>query len=116
MTRPPQSFVFGDWDAPITDDATEIPVPTTMYCVYCNEQFVEGDNGGIISGWPQHRECGFRMVMGGIGHHVDHGRYCHGELGPDAGLTKRQSALLVWRHLTEHREVTEADLEEARGA
>ncbi len=42
-----------------------------------------------------HRECQLRTVMGGIGHLVDHERYCHG-VGPDAGLSRRRSSLLVW--------------------
>jgi hypothetical protein len=51
------------------------------------------------SGFAQHRECSLRSVMGGIGHIVDHARYCHGDLGTDAGLPYRVSALLVWMHL-----------------
>jgi hypothetical protein len=88
--------IFGTWDAPITDGATPIDVPTNLRCLYCREHFKPEDNGGVINGQPQHRECGLRSVMGGIGHHVNHVRYCRGELGPDAGLTYRQSALMVW--------------------
>jgi hypothetical protein len=35
-------------------------------------------------------------VTGGIGHLVDHNRYCRGEAGPDAGLSRRASSILVW--------------------
>lgn len=84
----------------MTDDAEWLrSPPTDQTCVYCHEHFRSGDNGAIMpTGFAQHRECGLRSVMGGIGHHVNHPLYCGGELGPDAGLTYRESALLVWRH------------------
>jgi hypothetical protein len=89
--------VFGIWDAPITDGAEQIDVPTDLACIHCRETFHEGDNGAIMpTGFAEHRECGLRAVWGGIGHHVDHERYCRGRLGCDAGLSRRQSALLVW--------------------
>jgi hypothetical protein len=43
-----------------------------------------------------HRECSLREVLGGIGHLLDHKYYCRGLHDPDAGLTYRESALLVW--------------------
>jgi hypothetical protein len=65
--------------------------------MYCQEHFEEGDNGAIMpTGFAQHRECGLRGVMGGIGHIVDHEFFCHGPLGTDAGLSYRASAMLVW--------------------
>jgi hypothetical protein len=76
---------------------------------------VDGDNGAVMpTGFVQHRECSLRAVWGGIGHHVDHERYCHGELGPDAGLSYRESALLVWRHTVERRPVTDVELVDLR--
>ena len=97
---------FGEWDAPVTDDAVWIDVPTELSCMCCQLPFEEGDNGAIMpNGYAQHRECSLRSVLGGIGHHIDHGRYCHGELGPDAGLSYRQSALLVWRMLIDKQPV-----------
>lgn len=46
-----------------------------------------------------HRECMLREVMGGIGHHIAH-EYCCTQLNdPDAGLTRRQSGLLVDAYL-----------------
>ena len=96
---PLQVKAFGIWDAPMTDDAEWIDVPTDMRCMTCGERFADGDNGAIMpTGFATHRECSLRAVWGGIGHQVDHARYCKSDLGPDAGLTKRQSALLVWRH------------------
>lgn len=113
---PPRVRAFGEWDAPATDGAEWIPVPTDRSCVYCGEQFREGDGGAIMEwGGAQHKECSLRAVMGGIGHHVNHARYCKGELGPDGGLTYRQSAWLVWGHLTGSRApVTEAELDTLR--
>src|SRR5262245_22762969 len=79
----PPSYGFGVWDAPMTDDATWLDAPPPgLACLYCGEAFKPDDNGGIICGTPQHRECGLRVVMGGIGHHVNHAKYCRSELGP----------------------------------
>jgi hypothetical protein len=101
---------FGEWDAPMTDDAEWIEVPTDLACMLCGERFVEGDNGAITPGGPQHRECGLRGVMGGIGHLVDHAFFCHGELGTDAGLSYRASALLTWNALVLRRVPTRDEL------
>jgi len=107
---------FGDWDAPVTDGAERIDVPTACACMYCREHFEAGDNGCIFpTGFAAHRECSLRSVVGGIGHLVDHGRYCRDELGPDAGLPYRISALLVWRVWTRSGPpVTVEELEELR--
>lgn len=89
---------FGTWDAPMTDDAVWLDtVPPGLVCMSCEEAIVEGENGAIMpTGFATHRECALRSALGGIGHLVDHGFYCRGELGPDAGLSYRLSALLVW--------------------
>ena len=49
--------------------------------------------GGVASGLA-HRVCLLRSVMGGIGHLIAHDYWCSAG-DPDAGLTYRQSALLV---------------------
>lgn len=96
----------------MTDGAEWIDVPLGMFCMYCRRAFVEGDNGCImVTGYAQHRECGLRGVWGGIGHIVNHSKYCRGPLGTDAGLTYRQSAWLVWRHCVDKIPVTEEELD-----
>jgi hypothetical protein len=93
----PPVQVFGEWDAPITDDAEPVDVPIGQLCMYCRTAFQPGDNGAIMpTGFAQHRECSLRSVRGGICHLVDHEFYCKSELGPDAGLSYRDSAFLVW--------------------
>jgi hypothetical protein len=59
-------------------------------CLLCHEPLTPRDDETI------HRECSLRSVMGGIGHLIAHDYWC-GEPrhDPDAGLTYRQSALLV---------------------
>ncbi|MGD0386301.1 MAG: hypothetical protein ABSB73_09210 [Solirubrobacteraceae bacterium] len=92
--------VFGVWDAPITDDDEPIATPVGSVCAWCQQAVKEGDNGRIAAaGFTEHRECSLRNAMGGIGHLVDHARYCRGELGTDAGLSRRQSSLLAWEFL-----------------
>jgi hypothetical protein len=106
---------FGEWDAPVTDGAEWIDVPTHETCMHCRLSFEAGDNGAIMpTGYAQHRECALRSVLGGIGHLVDHDRYCHGEAGPDAGLSYRASALLAWRHCVEGWPVSLEELEAVR--
>jgi ribosomal protein L24E len=110
----PPVRAFGEWDAPVTDEAEWIDTPVGATCMYCGESIQNGDNGAIMpNGYVQHRECSLRSVWGGIGHHVNHARYCGGELGPDAGLTYRESAILVWR-LFHGTAVTEEALSERR--
>jgi len=99
----PPVRAFGTWDAPVTDDAEWIDVPLDLSCMYCRQRFMLWDSGAVMpNGFAQHRECSLRSVLGGIGHLVDHDVYCKGELGPDAGLSYRESAMLVWmlRHGT----------------
>lgn len=42
-----------------------------------------------------HRACSLRSALGGIGHLLAHDYWCTQRHDPDAGLTYRQSALLV---------------------
>jgi hypothetical protein len=106
---------FGVWDAPLTDVAEWIEVPLELSCMHCVERFRAGENGAVFpTGYAAHRECHLRAVMGGIGHHVDHAHYCRSALGPDAGLTRRQSSLLVWSVLVDRKTVTRDDLERLR--
>lgn len=112
----PPVRAFGEWDAPITDGAEWLDeVPKGLFCMGCQELIVQGENGAIMpTGFAQHRECGLRMVMGGIGHLTDHDYYCRGELGPDAGLSYRLSALLAWQHFTHGQRFTIGELETYR--
>lgn len=71
-----------------------------LTCWHCNEPILEGEDRADIITMDVHRECSLRSVIGGIGHLIDHAHFCHGPLGPDAGLDYRTSALLVdvWVH------------------
>jgi hypothetical protein len=96
--------VFGTWDAPITDNDEPIATPVGNVCAWCQEAVKPGDNGRITPmGFTEHRECSLRTVIGGIGHLVDHARYCHGELGTDAGRSRRESSLLAWEFFQQTR-------------
>lgn len=82
----------------MTDELPPIEAPIGERCMFCLQEIEEGDNGLVQPGGGRvmHRECTLRSNIGGIGHLVDHRRYCRGELGVDAGLSFRTSALLVW--------------------
>lgn len=107
---------FGEWDAPVTDDAVWLDaVPPGLTCMSCQEPIVEGEDGCIFpTGFATHRECSLRSALGGIGHIVDHQFFCRGELGPDAGLGYRESAKLVWEWHVNGRRYSRVDLELAR--
>jgi len=71
-------------------------------CVLCEEEVEEQD----MSAWPihteygqrqAHRQCMLRSSIGGIGHLIAHQFWCNEMGDPDAGLTYRQSALMVQR-------------------
>lgn len=96
---------FGEkWDAPATDEVEQEPTPVGVPCLDCGEPIIEGDRGFLmqccdVDGWsvrPIHRECQFRNVMGGWGHHTDHDYWCGVMHDPDGGLGRRESSLRVW--------------------
>lgn len=66
-----------------------------MICAYCNEPILFVKDRANIMSMDCHRECSLRTVLGGIGHLLDHAHFCKGELGSDAGLDYRTSALMV---------------------
>jgi hypothetical protein len=67
-----------------------------MNCQLCGESIEWLDK--LVPAWPliAHQECGLREVLGGIGHLLDHEHFCLTLHDPDAGLTYRESAKLVW--------------------
>ena len=90
----------------------QVPAPVGEKCMFCLVPVREGDQGLVnYAGVPQHRECGMRSALGGIGHQVDHEHYCEGELGTDAGLSYRDSSLLVWDWFVKGYRYTKEDLE-----
>lgn len=68
-------------------------------CVYCDEP-VRGEAGALVHTMegPRHThwKCGLREVVGGIGHLIAHDYWCVQRHDPDAGLTRFQSAQLVF--------------------
>lgn len=64
-------------------------------CAHCREPILADEDRADIITMDVHRECALRSVLGGIGHLLDHAHFCRSDLGPDAGLDYRTSALLV---------------------
>lgn len=67
----------------------------SLICAHCRETILADEDRADIITMDAHRECALRSALGGIGHLLDHAHFCHSELGPDAGLDYRTSALLV---------------------
>jgi hypothetical protein len=67
-------------------------------CLWCDEPLDDDVAPGVVytpeGPRHQHVECALREVMGGIGHLIAHEYWCIERHDPDAGLTRRQSALL----------------------
>ena len=61
-----------------------------MNCILCMEPIEVQHRLG-----QAHSECLLRSVLGGIGHHEDHQRWCVQENDPDGGRSFRQSAIEV---------------------
>ena len=68
---------FGDrWDAPIVDDAEQVPTPAGQECYACGEQVAAGDRGliracarmvdgrPVAQALPVHTECDMLGVLG----------------------------------------------------
>lgn len=79
---------------------------TDTTCLDCTEAIAEGQETVPImkidaDGKPEqtlvHKECMFRVVVGGIGHHENHQYWCVEMGDPDGGRTYRQSAIEVWQ-------------------
>jgi hypothetical protein len=65
-------------------------------CLWCDEPLVGHTTPVSTMDGPRHQhwECSLRVVTGGIGHLIAHHYWCTQQGDPDAGLTKRQSAVL----------------------
>ena len=82
---PGRTHYYGDG----CDDPHGLPI----LCVLCTEPM--GSWKSVSTMQQIHRECALRSSMGGIGHLIAHEWWCDVKHDPDAGLTYRQSALLV---------------------
>ena len=98
------SFFGEPWPSGVCDDGVQVATPVGESCAFCQELIATEDRGSFVglAGYqagalaPVHRECSFRSVIGGIGHHEDHTYWCKQRGDPDGGRTRRQSALEVW--------------------
>jgi hypothetical protein len=69
---------------------------TKYTCVLCSQPIGDWDAWSPMNAQQYaHHECSLREVVGGIGHLIAHEYWCLQQHDPDAGLTYRQSALLV---------------------
>lgn len=129
-TLPPEAVLpgatyFGEpWPSGICEEdySVQVPTPTGVKCIWCQEPIKEGDQGSFIGNaltrdekqiqfsvktifsgtWsPQHKECSLRSVIGSIAH-LRMGEHATGECNDalDAmEITAREDALLVWEHV-----------------
>jgi len=101
------TLFFGErWDAPMVDDAQQVPTPIGLACFNCTEPVVEGDRGLIRtvvrmvdgepvgSAEPTHAECDLIGVMG----HQMGVCSCTGY-----DTTTRAAAQVLWQRIGEER-------------
>lgn len=103
---------FGEpWNSQI-ETYTQMPTPVGHFCMWCEEEFVEGDKGFLI-GQGQvlvdnnndqvfeelapvflavHLECFLRQTLGSVGHQTKQCSCFGGILEDPPELTKRQAA------------------------
>jgi hypothetical protein len=100
---------FGEpWDSGVCEEGRRVETPVGVPCALCAVEVVDGDQGSFMGlpaqpyYGPTHRECSLRSVIGGIGHLTNHLWWCVDQHDPDAGLSYRQSALMVWDYISEH--------------
>lgn len=98
---------FGDpWPSGICEEGEQVKTPIGIPCYWCEEAVERGDQGSFMGSQsgplPVHRECAFRISMGGIGHFENHLYWCVEMHDPDGGRTARQSALAVWEWAQTH--------------
>jgi hypothetical protein len=100
------AFFGARWDAPVVDDAEQVPTPVGERCYDCGEAVADGDRGFIRvcvsldddgrpvgSARPVHAECDLRGVLGhryGLCH-------CNGY------SQDRDTARAVWQRAGEER-------------
>ena len=109
---------FGDaWPSYVCYDDTgreltemNIPVPVGDSCFWCNEMFVQDDQGKAMpyhNGEATrivyvHKECMLREVMGPLAH-LEKRCMCYGGTDHETpGFTARQEAQAVWNWVAEH--------------
>jgi len=66
-----------------------------VICELCDEPITIDEGMAPVHPLVAHRECLLRNALGGIGHLIDHEHFCIRKHDPDAGLSYRESALLV---------------------
>lgn len=95
---------FGvSWGAPVCDPGDQVEVPFGAQCLHCLELIDEDDSGFVyVNGPVAHRNCGIRMVVGGVNHVEGRCTCCGGTDPPDPpGITPREAARLAveafWR-------------------
>lgn len=100
---------FGEsWPSGVCDGGEQVDTPVGQACLHCDEAFEDGDRGWFFADWfgpAVHRECGLRMVVGGIEclkrEHA--GTHRVGDHEPDPPhLTKREAAQAAWAWIQEH--------------
>jgi hypothetical protein len=92
--------------APYEADCQHVATPVGATCAWCDEPFVEGDDGVVLPVYGGesaafHYECHLRQVIGGLNHLRGNCTCCGGSEPPDPPwLSRRQAALQavhVWQ-------------------
>ena len=89
---------FGEsWGAPICVKDDHIHTPIGESCTFCEEVFVNGDQGITnLQGYSWHADCYMRIILGGMNHIRGICSCCGGTAEPDPeNVSKREAARLA---------------------
>jgi hypothetical protein len=95
------------WKAQLLTLASERPAGMFVNCMpacqHCGEPVLPDEQRSPIINAIMHFECGFRGIMGSVGHQQKN-CYCYGKTDTsEAGMSKRDAARASWEYFQRHR-------------
>lgn len=98
---------FGESWCLLTKEGQQVPSPVGTHCIWCNEEFVEGDQGvvlpsaGLEDSKPTfvhyHKNCFLRTIIGSLGHQRKQCSCFGGTLEDPLDVSLREAANLAVR-------------------
>lgn len=91
----------------MTENGQHVPTPVESKCCWCEEGFVEGDQGMVIPNFDSfsyyHKNCFLRTIFGSVGHQKRQCSCYGGMLEDPQELSPREAANAAVREYEEAR-------------